>query len=214
LAQIQWCQERLAEENPTPPSRTAEIRQKLNRLLERVAKAEAKTPRGQAIKSRHAPISDHEKAELRRRAEALAAEYDAALPDGDAGLIEAERRLAELEQSTKALYQEFEIDLETEEDLLIPVITEPRNRMLDFIRETAPRTMAGVAVKLRQLRNELGAPEGELSLLDQVLEFVERERIQSSAPRSSRSGGHLPESVAPNKNLRRGHWRMQSRSPS
>jgi hypothetical protein len=58
--EIQWCQWRLAEENPTPPSRTAEIRQKLNRLLERVAKAEAKTPRGQAIKSRHAPISDHE----------------------------------------------------------------------------------------------------------------------------------------------------------
>jgi hypothetical protein len=33
--EIQWCQERLAEENPTPLNRPAEIRQKLNRLLER-----------------------------------------------------------------------------------------------------------------------------------------------------------------------------------
>jgi hypothetical protein len=45
--------------------------------------------------------SDDAKAEFRARAEALVAEYGAPLPDGDAGLIEAERRLHELDPSTR-----------------------------------------------------------------------------------------------------------------
>jgi hypothetical protein len=43
------------------------------------------------------PLSDKQKAKLRARAEALVAEYGAPLSDGDAGLIEAERRLHELD---------------------------------------------------------------------------------------------------------------------
>src|SRR5207302_6020453 len=43
------------------------------------------------------------RAELRERAAALVAEYDAPLPEGDAGLIEAERRLHELEPRREAL---------------------------------------------------------------------------------------------------------------
>jgi hypothetical protein len=40
-------------------------------------------------------MSEAERAKLRARAEALAAELAAPLPDGDAGLVEAERRLRE-----------------------------------------------------------------------------------------------------------------------
>jgi hypothetical protein len=44
----------------------------------------------------------------------LTAEYDAQLPEGDAGLIEAERRFQELRQQTTALHNEFEIDYQLE----------------------------------------------------------------------------------------------------
>jgi hypothetical protein len=83
--------------------------------------------------------------ELRRRCRDLATEFAAALPDGGAGLIEAERRIREVGAREKALHTEFGITMEMERDILIPIIEKPRNRRYDFIEKTPPRTMAGVA---------------------------------------------------------------------
>jgi hypothetical protein len=122
---------------------------------------------------------DH--ADLRRRAEALAAEYSAPLPGGDAGLIEAERRLKEIRQQTRSLYRDFfKIDAQTEKDIIIGIIDPVRYRLSDFIDQTRPAGLAGAAVKLRLLADEeigmaAGENQDELASLRQVLEFVERE---------------------------------------
>src|SRR5438105_3246923 len=94
------------------PQHAAKTREQLDRALDRIARKEAKTPRGEEIKLRHTPIGEPEMAKLRARAEALAAEYGGPLPDGDAGLIEAERRHTEMRRRSSALYEEFKMDYE------------------------------------------------------------------------------------------------------
>ena len=135
------------------------------------------------------PLSDKRKAELRARAEALAAEYSAPLPDGDAGLIEAERRHREIRQQTRSLYREFfKIDAQTEKEIIIGIIDPVRYRMSDFIEQTRPAGLAGAAVKLRLLTDEdigivIGEPsEGDIMSLKQVAEFVEVEAGVASNP--------------------------------
>src|SRR5580693_2371609 len=88
--------------------------------------------------------------ELRAHAEALAAEYRMPLPEGDAGLIEAE--------SVEPIVYRAEIELQ------------------DFIEETAPETRAGAIVKLRYLLGN-GAPllNGAEEPLEQILALLERE---------------------------------------
>jgi hypothetical protein len=89
--------------------------------------------------------------ELRRRAEALAAEYAGALPAGDAGLIEAERRRRELAPRISALYREFQPSIDAEEEFIEPTVLACDGDLFGFINETAPESPAGVAVKLRCL---------------------------------------------------------------
>jgi hypothetical protein len=98
------------------------------------------------------PMGEAKKAALRARAEVIAAEYAAPLPEGDAGLIEAERRHVEVNDRKGALYDEFDIDFIVEEDVLNPIVDAPWARLCDFIEETAPRGVAGVAAKLRYLQ--------------------------------------------------------------
>jgi hypothetical protein len=125
-------------------------------------------------------LSDEQKAELRARAEALAAEYSTRLPQGDAGLIEADRRLQEYRPRETALYREYNIGFEIERDIIIPTIRSAQNALVDHIEQTAPQTMVGAVVKLRRLCDEhigmaAGENEGELSSLQQVFEFIERQ---------------------------------------
>jgi hypothetical protein len=56
-------------------------------------------------------------AALRERCEALAAEYAAPLPEGDTGIIEAMRRLEELNPRGTALYREFGITMDMESEV-------------------------------------------------------------------------------------------------
>jgi hypothetical protein len=133
-----------------------------------------------------APAADL--AELRSRAEALAAEYTAPLPDkeaGDAGLIEAARRLRDVGARDKALYRDpavSEHDTLEPEDVLEAVLAPAREFLFDYIEQTAPTTLTGAAVKLRRATDQdfgvsnpaFAAGEGSESL-NQVLEFVERE---------------------------------------
>ena len=140
-------------------------------------------------------LSDQQKAELRARAEALAAEYSAPLPDGDAGLIEAERRLQEYRPRETSLYREFNIGFEAERDIIIPTIRSAQNALIDHIEQTAPQTMVGVAIKLRRLCDEdtgmaAGENEGELASLRQAFEFIERQ-----AGVASNSEGVVPASI-------------------
>lgn len=126
-------------------------------------------------------VADDQIAELRARAEALAAEYGAPLPEGDAGLIEAERRLREFEDRRKALYQEFEIDIELEKELIIPTVTEAQISLQRFIETTPPISSIGAALKLRYLadpRTDLLASVGASLLVRQVLSLIERQREQ------------------------------------
>jgi hypothetical protein len=110
---IQWCRACLA--NKPTFLHEIEVRTKLSKMFDRVANTEAKTPRGREIKARHAGAigaEQEQNAELRRHAEALAAEYDAPLADGDAGLIEAEQRFHKFEPRRVALEGEMIVEEE------------------------------------------------------------------------------------------------------
>jgi hypothetical protein len=72
----------------------------------------------------------------------LAAEYGAPLPEGDAGLIEAEMRDRQLTARRHALLDEFGDSVEVERIVNGP-IEPPEKRLGDFIEETAARTLAG-----------------------------------------------------------------------
>jgi hypothetical protein len=118
-------------------------------------------------------LSVAERAELRARAEVLAAEYGAPLPEGDAGLIEAEQRLHEVNARRYALYDEFDMDWQIEEE--IDSITDPPwSRLQDLIVEREPREAAGAAVKLRHLLDALGEP-WERTMVSQVIALLENE---------------------------------------
>jgi hypothetical protein len=122
-------------------------------------------------------LDDAGKTELRARAEAMAAEYDTAtLPEGDAGLIEAERRIRELEAGLSALGRDFpEIDSDIEEQIILPTVLAANTRLIRFIEETPPQSPAGAAVKLRDVLEHGVTVDDVSGSLSQVLEFIERE---------------------------------------
>jgi len=114
------------------------------------------------------------RAELRERAEALAAEYDAPLAEGDAGLIEAERRLHELEPRRVALGFGSTI---AEEDIT-NIAFNAMCRLDERIATMPATTLAGAAVKLRRLLHpELGIEtnsENDVPCLHQILAVIEQ----------------------------------------
>jgi hypothetical protein len=119
-------------------------------------------------------LSETEEAELRARAVALATEYGVPPVRGDAGLIEAERRLNRLRLDTRALLREFPIagrDVEVEAEIIEPTITEAVIALCRFIEETPPDTRAGAIVKLRHVENEGDSAE----TITQVLALLEQE---------------------------------------
>lgn len=115
--------------------------------------------------------------ELRERCEALAAEHDAPLPEGDAGLVAAIARVHELEAREKVLHREFNITMEVEKEVFNPVIEPARDRLIDRILDTAPVGREGAVAKLRYIADarrcyineEMEEP------LAQVLSAFERE---------------------------------------
>jgi hypothetical protein len=98
------------------------------------------------------------------------------LPEGDAGLIEAERRLLEFDPRVKALHRDFNITVEIEAEIVEPIVYRAEIELQDFIEETAPETRAGAIVKLRYLLRD-GAPRlnGAEEPLEQILALLERE---------------------------------------
>ena len=111
--------------------------------------------------------------ELRARAEALVAEYGAPLPEGDAGLIEAERRLHELDPRRLALRDN------SPEEEITSIAFNAMCRLDERIATMPATTLAGAAVKLRRLLHpELGMTsngENDLPCLHQILAVIQRE---------------------------------------
>jgi len=81
------------------------------------------------------PITAAQLAELRALAEALAADNSAPLPAGDAGLIEAERRHRESRRRCHALYDQFNINPEAEDEIIIAIIDPTEDALLNIRRE-------------------------------------------------------------------------------
>ena len=198
--EITWCRNRLAdperrlnwESQEECEEREARDRAdkaaRLNRLLARVGRTEAMTPRGKAIKVIHcgAASTEQQKAELWAFAEELAGEYGKPLPDGDAGLVEAERRLREIRRQDKKLYNGFErITVEIEEEIIFGIVDPVRDRLREFVEQTRPAGLAGAAAKLRLLTDPeigiiIGEPsEGDIACIKQVAEFVETVATQN-----------------------------------
>jgi hypothetical protein len=96
-----------------------------------------------------APTIEAEQAEIRRRAEALAAEYGGPLPNGDPGLIEAERRVQQIGGHRDALYRKFRITPQVEEEILQPTIIRTETTLRQFIKESATPGLDGLMVKRR-----------------------------------------------------------------
>jgi hypothetical protein len=70
--EIRWGREVLADKKiPSTPERKAEIREQMKRALDRTAAMEAKTPRGDEIKRRHADVTEVERWAVRVDIEAL-----------------------------------------------------------------------------------------------------------------------------------------------
>jgi hypothetical protein len=124
-------------------------------------------------------------AELRRRAEAMAAKMREPLLAGDAGLIEAAQRLRDWRAQEPALYRDFKIDVALEAEIINGVLDPAANELKDFIDGAAqPAGAAGVAAKLRALLDDDPAIEEThydgLRIIREALDFIERE---AEAPR-------------------------------
>ena len=104
-------------------------------------------------------------APLRDRANALAAEYRNyldELPAGEAGLIEAERRDDELVREIGSLSKECRY---FDEDEILSTVRAVEDSFWEFIRDREPETLAGIAVKLRWLRELADDPARLISVL-------------------------------------------------
>jgi hypothetical protein len=136
------------------------------------------------------PMSDKQIAEMRARAEALEAEYGAPLPDGDAGLIEAERRLHELDPRRPALGNNSTMGEEEITDIAFNAMC----RLDERIATTPATTLAGAAVKLRRLLHpelgmEIGVGENDFPCLHHILSVIEREAGVASSPEVAAPAG-------------------------
>jgi hypothetical protein len=111
------------------------------------------------------------KAELRARAEAIAAENSAPLPDegdDDARLVEAERRFRVSKERRHALYDEFASVFEDDDDIWATEKT-----LIDVVDQIAPRTLAGAVAKLRVIIWNEDLELDRDPSLRQVMEFLE-----------------------------------------
>jgi hypothetical protein len=94
---------------------------------------------------------------FRGRVAAIIAEFDVPLPEGDAALDEAVRRLDEMGARFSALHREFEITVEIEEEEINGYREPLDSRFHDLLIETEPRTLAGAVTLLHYLADDKNA---------------------------------------------------------
>jgi hypothetical protein len=117
--------------------------------------------------------TENRMAEIRKRAEALMAEYAGPMPLGDDGLIEAERRQRGLAQGISALSRELKVSMK-EEEIGLAQAYAAEHEYWDLIGDAEPETLAGIAVKLRWVRTQSDDPEvGTGFVLGQCLDALE-----------------------------------------
>jgi hypothetical protein len=115
-----------------------------------------------------------DRSELRRRIDAILAEFGGSLPPAtDSGILDAERRLTGLRHAYNVLADEIGWDVETEQDIVEPTLCAAENALIEFIETTAPQSLAAAAAKIRETL--VAAHPDLISPLRQVLVVVERE---------------------------------------
>jgi hypothetical protein len=112
---------------------------------------------------------------LKEEAAALMAECAAPLPEGDAGLSEAERRIGAL-----LALEKLQLAEHPEDDAPWQASFDRACELDETIATSEPQTLAGAAVKLRRLLDpelglEAGDRESDVPSLRQVLALIERE---------------------------------------
>lgn len=121
-------------------------------------------------------------AELRRQVDAVMAEFGGPLPEPtDAGILEADRRVAGLRAARRRLHDEFKWDLATEHQVIIPTIGAAEAELGDFIEGTPATSLAGAAAKLRDLL-VIDENDPVAAALRQVLAVVERAAAGAGRP--------------------------------
>jgi hypothetical protein len=133
-----------------------------------------------------------DKAELRRRAVAIVAEFGAIPEANDDGIVEAERRLNGLRAAYCELAKAFTWDIDTEQEIVEPTLTAAENALIEFIEDTPAESLKAAAVKLRGAIDE---PVPEADCLRQVLAVVEAasaEPATAAAASNDAAGDPLP----------------------
>jgi hypothetical protein len=127
-------------------------------------------------------MSKPERTKLRARAEALAVELATPLPEGDAGLVEAERRLRENEAQEKELYRDFRESpdhLEIEAELIHGMIDPALDQLRSFLENTTAISLPGALAKLRFVadprRDYLERGDVAQAMVADVVAVLERE---------------------------------------
>jgi hypothetical protein len=117
---------------------------------------------------------------LQARMDAFAADYAAPLPAGDAGLVEAWRRYAEIDRrfDEEGLGDSFEgLDLDVSQSIIDDTIVPLQDELREFIKATEPRTIAGALVTLRLVHEYENLDEDPATVA--ALAVIERAAVQA-----------------------------------
>ena len=117
-------------------------------------------------------------ATLRARADELAALCRLPLPDGDAGLIEAARRLAETSAAIMSFDLKGENGSRIESEIIEPVVSTAQDELVEILEERAPQTLRGAAIKLRHMIEW----DASVDSIAQVVACLERVIAMVSGP--------------------------------
>jgi hypothetical protein len=157
---------------------TADYIQRTQPLYARLKELEPPPP---LKRPREPRMSKARRAAIQAACEELAARYPVDdLPAGDAGLIEAERRIAEFSPQLNALYDALNLAIGKEEDLFGDLPDTALFDLENFIGDAEPEGFAGALVKLRLLANDDTQDDEIRARFRQILVFVERQAARAA----------------------------------
>jgi len=110
---------------------------------------------------------------VQRECDALAAEYRAPLPEGDAGLAVALQRWLDLRPRHRL--EGFGVTFQTEEEIVIPTAGKAREELESYIEQTPALGLPGVATKLRYTLQFHDALDLDDVGGEALIEIIERE---------------------------------------
>jgi hypothetical protein len=120
-------------------------------------------------------LSHFDRDRLRLACEALAAEYKAPLPEGDAGLIAAIERWRDLEPRHNFMATGIEYTLDDERAVIDPISNAAQTEFGDRIDKWPVQGLAGAAAKLRYLLDNGHTIDVDNIDFEQLIDIIERE---------------------------------------